>query len=137
MELLSKINEGVIIGFTSSTVINELFHVLLIGEIKKKYGGKEVIRFVKEHPDVISQCSVAYSALDDVFDSTVVILPLTIEVLQYASTFSKKYNLLFSDAIHAASCKCYGIRNISTNDSDFDRVDFLKTWRPLKWQRKA
>ncbi|MBU3966882.1 MAG: PIN domain-containing protein [Euryarchaeota archaeon] len=130
VEFLSKINEGVIIGFTSSTVINELFHTLLIGEIKKKYGDKEVIRFIKEHPDVISECSVAYSALDDVFDSIVVILPLTLEVLQHAGTFSKKYNLLFSDAIHAASCKNYGIRNIATNDSDFDRVDFLKTWRP-------
>ena len=130
VELLSKINEGIIIGFTSSTVINELFHTLLIGELKKKYGDKDVIRFIKEHPDVISECSVAYIALDDVFDSTVVILPLTFEVLQHARTFSKKYNLLFSDAIHAASCKDYRIRNIATNDSDFDRVDFLKIWRP-------
>jgi hypothetical protein len=38
VELLSKINEGVIIGFTSSTVIDELFHTILIGEIKKEYG---------------------------------------------------------------------------------------------------
>ncbi len=129
-EILSKINDGEIIGFTSSTVINELFHATLIGEVKKKYGDIDVIHFIKEHPEVISECSLAYSALDDVFDSTVVILPLTLEVLQYAKTFSKKYNLLFSDAIHAASCKVYRIRNIATNDSDFDRVDFLKTWRP-------
>jgi len=130
VELLSKINEGMIIGFTPSTVINELFHTILIGEIKKKYVDKEVIRFIKEHPDVISECSVAYGAVDDVFDSTVVILPLTLEILQHARTFSKKYNLLFSDAIHAASCNGYGIENMATNDGDFDRVDFLKAWKP-------
>lgn len=88
------------------------------------------IRFIKEHPNVISECSVAYSALDDVFDSSVVILPFTLEVLQQAKTLSKKHNLLFSDAIHAASCKVYGIKHIATNDSDFERVDFLKNWRP-------
>ncbi|MFZ2411352.1 MAG: PIN domain-containing protein, partial [Candidatus Methanoperedens sp.] len=59
-----------------------------------------------------------------------VILPLTLEVLQQAKILSKKYNLLFSDAIHAASCKVYGIKHIVTNDQDFDRVDFLKNWKP-------
>lgn len=128
--LLSKINHGETIGFTSSTVINELFHTILVGEIKQKYGDVEVIRFIKEHPNVISDCDVAYDALDDVFDSSLVILPLTLEVLQHAKTLSKKYNLLFSDAIHAASCKVYGIKHIATNDQDFDRVDFLKNWKP-------
>ncbi len=128
--LLSKINEGEIIGFTSSTVINELFHTILIGEVKKKYGDNNIIRFIKEHPNVISECSVAYGALDDVFDSSIVILPLTLEVLHHAKSLSKEHNLLFSDAIHAASSKVYGIKHIATNDSDFDRVDFLKNWRP-------
>ncbi len=128
--LLSKINSGDVIGFTSSTAINELFHTLLIGEVKLKYGDVEVIRFIKEHPNVISECEVAYGALDDIFDSSIVILPLTLEVLHHAKISSQKYNLLFSDAIHAASCEVYGIKNIATNDEDFDRVDFLKVWKP-------
>ncbi len=48
----------------------------------------------------------------------------------FVYALSKKHNLLFSDAIHAASCKIFGIKHIATNDGDFDRVDFLKTWRP-------
>ena len=128
--LLSKVNGGEVIGFTSSTVINELFHTILIGEIKRKYEVNDIIHFIKEHPDVISECSFAYDVLDDIFDSSVVILPLTLEVLKYSKTLSKKHKLLFSDAIHAASCKVFGIKNIATNDSDFDRVDFLKKWRP-------
>lgn len=47
-----KSQSGDTIGFTSSTVINELFHTILIGEVKIKYGNVEVIRFIKEHPDV-------------------------------------------------------------------------------------
>lgn len=128
--LLSKINHGDTIGFTSSTAINELFHTILIGEVKRKYGDIEVIRFIKEHPNAISECDVAYGALDDIFDSNIVILPLTLEVLKHAKTLSKKCNLLFSDAIHAASCEVYGIKHIATNDPDFDKVDFLKIWGP-------
>lgn len=128
--LLSKVNQGDMIGFTSSTVINELFHTILIGEVKIKYGDVEVIRFIKEHPNVISDCDVAYDALDDIFDSAVVILPLTLEVLQHAKTLSRKHDLLFSDAIHAGSCDVYGIKHIASNDKDFDRVDFLKRWSP-------
>jgi predicted nucleic acid-binding protein len=41
-----------------------------------------------------------------------------------------KYNLLSADAIHSVSCKLHGIEHITTNDSDFERVDFLKLWVP-------
>jgi predicted nucleic acid-binding protein len=92
--------------------------------------GEMILSIFKDHLYVISECSVAYSVLDDVFNSRMVIIPLTLEVLQYAKTFSKKYNLLFSDAIHVASCNLFKIKNIATNDSDFERVDFLKIWRP-------
>jgi predicted nucleic acid-binding protein len=128
--LLSKINDGEIIGFTSSTVINEIFHTVVVGEVRKKYGGNDIVHFIKEHPYVISECSVAYSVLDDIFNSRMVIMPLTLEVLKYAKTFSKKYNLLFSDAIHAASCNLFNVKHIATNDSDFERVDILKIWKP-------
>ncbi len=79
---------------------------------------------------MISECDVAYGVLDDIFDSAVVILPLTLEVLQHAKSLSKKHNLLLSDAIHAASCEVYGIKHIASNDIDFERVDFLKRWKP-------
>ena len=107
-----------------------IYAITNVGEVRKKYGVNDVVHFIKEHPYVISECSVAYSVLDDVFNSRMVIIPLTLEVLQYAKTFSKKYNLLFSDAIHAASCNLFNVKHIATNDSDFERVDFLKIWKP-------
>ena len=44
--------------------------------------------------------------------------------------YMTKYNLLSADAIHSVSCKLHGIEHIATNDSDFERVDFLKLWVP-------
>jgi predicted nucleic acid-binding protein len=88
--LLSKINHGETIGFTSSTVINELFHTILAGGIKQKYGDVEVIRFIKKHPNVISECDVAYGAIDDVFDSIVMALFIAL-VLMAALTAPKAH----------------------------------------------
>jgi len=39
-----------------------------------------------------------------------------------------RYNLLSADAIHVSSCKLHNIEYMATNDSDFERVDFLNLW---------
>jgi len=68
--------------------------------------------------------------MDDVFNSNMVILAVNFEVLKKAGESSEKYDLLLSDAIHAATCKIYAISDMATNDADFDRVDFIKVWKP-------
>lgn len=50
----------------------------------------------------------------------VTILPLTFEVLSFATNVEK---LDFEDAIHYATMKLNGINKIISNDGDFDRVD--------------
>jgi len=54
----------------------------------------------------------------------------TAAILEETLNISREFGLLFSDALHAACCKAYNIENIATNDGDFDRVDFLKVWKP-------
>ncbi len=41
-----------------------------------------------------------------------------------------EYLLLPNDALHVATMKRYGIKNIATNDPDFERVKWLKVWKP-------
>ncbi len=38
--------------------------------------------------------------------------------------------LLPNDAIHVATMKRHGITSIATNDPDFERVGWLKVWKP-------
>jgi len=40
-----------------------------------------------------------------------------------------KYGLLPNDALIAATCKHYGIKDIATFDKDFERVEFLNVWK--------
>lgn len=45
-------------------------------------------------------------------------------------SISREYSLLSSDAYIASFAKRYGITNIATNDSDFERVEWIKVWKP-------
>jgi predicted nucleic acid-binding protein len=44
--------------------------------------------------------------------------------------FISGYFLLPNDALHVATMKRYGITNIATNDPDFERVKWIKVWKP-------
>lgn len=43
---------------------------------------------------------------------------------------AKKYFLLSNDATHVATMKVHGIRDIATNDQDFERAEGIKVWKP-------
>ncbi len=52
------------------------------------------------------------------------------KIFETALDYSKKYGFLSNDAAHLAVMNKYGIENIVTNDADFERVDWVKTWKP-------
>jgi len=58
------------------------------------------------------------------------ILELNTQIFEISYLFSKKYGLLPNDALIAATCKHYGIREIATFDPDFERVEFLEIVTP-------
>lgn len=43
---------------------------------------------------------------------------------------SNRYDLFISDASHLAIMKAHDLTNIATNDSDFERVEWIKVWSP-------
>ena len=55
-----------------------------------------------------------------------IVLELNEDIFDCSKELIKKYCLLPNDALIAASCEHYGIKKISTFDSDFKRVDFLE-----------
>lgn len=58
------------------------------------------------------------------------VLEVAPAIFTSAREYMKKFKLMSNDALHATTMKFYGIKNIATNDADFERVDFLKVWRP-------
>ncbi len=54
------------------------------------------------------------------------LVPMFVVVLESM----KRYRLMSNDAIHVAAMEKRGITNIATNDPDFERVGWIKVWKP-------
>ena len=126
---LKRIDEREIIGIVNSVVISETYFNYIRIKISEKYkiNLKDVVKMIKEDPQILGEISI--DVVDDTFRLD------NLNILEYnpetsIKDFISDYLLLAKDAIHAATCKYYDIENIATNDSDFERVDFLKVWKP-------
>ena len=51
-------------------------------------------------------------------------------MVEKSTDLGLQYGLLTTDAIHLSTMKQYGIVNIATNDSDFERVESLTIYKP-------
>jgi len=131
-DFLSKAKYGEVEGYINSTVVDEFFHKLVLFEVysKKKLTSQDAIKFLKSNPDFIKKLDKPFKACKEVLNDYRFKIIDTSKHLEEALDVSKEYALLFSDALHCACCRVYGIENIATNDSDFERVDFLKMWKP-------
>jgi uncharacterized protein len=130
--LLEKIQNGVVKGQVNSTVIDEFFHKVLLMQIYSENGllPADAITFLKQNPERIADFSLPFEVTREVLDDYRILVLDTAPVLSEALGFSKRYGLLFSDALHAASCSHYALDHLVTNDRDFSRIDSISVIAP-------
>ena len=132
-DYISRVKYGEFLGYVPPLVISELFYKLIMIEISetKKLDISKSKNYLKENPAIISKLKKSSKVIEELYIyEGIKILQLGEEISKLSLELSKEYELLPNDAIHAATCKYYDIKNIATNDSDFERVDFLKVWKP-------
>ncbi len=129
-DFLVRIEKGEINGNTSDYVLNEVFHKLMIAEVVKKFTktAKQAIILIKKKPDVIGELETIWVEMDSIKNFNISILNSSL--FPDFAEISKKYWLMATDAFHVATMKRYGITNIVTNDPDFERVEWISTWKP-------
>lgn len=126
-----KIENGEILGFINGRIVDEVFHKLMMIEISKKYkiGFRDALTYIKVNPEVLREFQKPKSIIEDILTfERVKVLEIDRKMVSQALKFSD--TLLFSDAIHVSCCKIYGITNMATNNSDFERISFLDIWKP-------
>ncbi len=114
---------------TSTNVIEEVTYILIkerskiISGIEKHY---DLLKYLRKNPDFVKDVSKEVisdiSAVTEGYD--VDVLSPASSILMYKMI--EEWGILPNDALIAATCKYYGIKNIATLDEDFKRVDFLK-----------
>jgi len=117
-------------SYVNDVVLSEVLLNYIKSELFRLRGIKphRVIREIKREPSLIGL--VNFDAVTKLFENLrVEILPVEYKCKELVEVISG-YFLLSNDAIHVATMKRYGITNIATNDPDFERVNWLKVWKP-------
>ena len=120
-------------GYVPTIVLNELLHRLMIAEVIKKElarNTREVLKLLKHDISIIPSLNICWGELDKIFASEFTVLMDMSYIFREAISISREYSLLSSDAYIASFAKSYGIMNIATNDPDFERVEWIKVWKP-------
>lgn len=104
-KILTLIATGKIVGYTSLITWDEIFWVI------KKERNQEIA--VKEGENFLSFPKLNF-------------LEVNQEIISLSQHFVSQYNLGPRDAIHAASALMNGIKEIVSDDADFDRVNEIK-----------
>lgn len=130
---LESVNSGKYRGIISVLICNEIFHRVMLAEVVEKYEiePKSALSYLKNNMEIVKGLNKAWDAIANIKQiENLRIVDIDGDMFEIALSHSKNYGLLSNDAIHLATMKKHGITNVATNDSDFQRVDWLKLWKP-------
>ena len=131
-QLVQRIENLEIHGFTSSHVLGEVVHQLIIMEASKRPGWTtgNVKRRLQKQRGILGTLSLFRSALESVLQSQIRLLPLLPPVLGSAPVICQQYDLLINDALIVALMEANGLTKIASHDMDFDRVHGITRYAP-------
>ncbi len=116
---------------TSDFTLNEIFHKLMLAEVSKRFNLKpnDAVALIKQNPTVISELRTIWEEMELINESKIRIITSEKLFPDFLET-SKNYNLMATDAMIVEIMKRHGLKDIATNDSDFERVEWVKVWKP-------
>lgn len=132
-EFLLRVENRDVRACTSTIILAEVLHRLIIIEAIEKYGLplKGIVKHLEEHPDVVMGLDKYSIAPEKIRQMNVITLVITLEDVLDSKRTRESCGLLTNDSTSISVMKRFGIPNIATNDSDFERVAGIEVWKPL------
>lgn len=127
------VEDGALLGVIPAVVLNELLHRLMLAEVVEKglaSSPQKAVMQLKSNPDIISQLSVAWEVYQNLTKMPFELVDNAKGLTDLTYYFSKELKLMAKDAAIAAFAHSLHIKNIITNDRDFERVPRLTRWKP-------
>ena len=130
--LLKRCEQREVVGVTSVVAFNEASHRLLILEAVQSgvVSSGKVLRKLRRRPDFACQLRLHVAQMQCVPAWGIDVLPLDLGRSLRAAAARGTTGLLTNDSLLLATMTDEAIRAIATADSDFDRFEDLKVFRP-------
>lgn len=133
-KFLQRVEDARLLGFTSTLALAEILHRLMIIEAttKLQIDPKAAIHYLKTHSLNVKNLAEHITIPEKIRAFGVKILSIDMEDILNSNKIKKAYGLLTNDAITVAVMNRYNLRNIATNDPDFEQVTDLVVWKPTE-----
>ncbi len=131
-QLVQRIKNREVVGFTSTPVLSELAHRLMTMEASALFGWpSKVVDHLKKNPAAVGQLSKFRQAVAKVPQLNIQVLTIPEAMVETAAAVSQQTSLLSNDALIVAVMQAHGLTNLASHDADFDRVPSLTRYGPI------
>jgi len=130
---LERIEKRKISGITSTSVVQEATHRMMIIEaaiVLRDKNLKDLVKHLKFHPDIVKKLVGHRSIPEKIVSFNFDILSPDIRTIERSQQMKNRYGFLSNDALSLQIMQDLKINNLASNDSDFERVDFIRLYKP-------
>lgn len=130
---LEYIEGGSMSGFTSTSIVQEVTHRMMIMEAVGLLPGiksKDILKHLKRNSDTVKKLINHQSIPSKIASFNLEIVSPGIEAIVRSQQMKKRYGFLSNDALTLQIMEDLNIKNLASNDTDFERVDFITLYRP-------
>jgi len=112
--LLKQIEQGLLSGFTSTDVLGDVVHRLMTLEAITLKGWPQagIAARLRKHHGVISQLTIFQQALASLPQMRVQVIPITLALIEAATSMSQQFELLTGDALIVAVMQHQGLTHL-------------------------
>lgn len=130
-QLLRRIENHELAGFTSTHVLTEAAHRLMTLEAGVRFGwSSKIVQRLKQDPSRLQQLTSFSQAIARIPQFGVEILPIPTLLPAEAALLSIQVGLLSSDALLVAVMRQNGLSHLASHDADFDRAPHIVRYAP-------
>jgi predicted nucleic acid-binding protein len=131
-QLIQRIDNQDLLGFTSSHVVSEVSHRLMTVEANRALGWSlpGIGNRLRTNPHEVQKLRLFRRAVEQIAQSRLQILTITPPMLVAAVALCQQRGLLTNDAVTVALMQAHGLSTVASSDSDFDRVPGLTCYSP-------
>jgi predicted nucleic acid-binding protein len=131
-QLLARIENQELSGYTSTHVLSEAAHRLMMIEAASLPGWKQAkvkLRLMQQ-PSALQTLNQFRKAVESVLQSRIQTLTIAPFLVFSAAGISQQCGLLSSDALLIAIMQAHNLTNLASGDTDFDRVPGITRYGP-------
>jgi predicted nucleic acid-binding protein len=131
-DLLQRIENQELAGFTSTHVLSEVSHRLMTIQASALFNWPfaGIGNRLRTNPTEVRNLTAFREAIDQVLRSQLQVLTIAPQLLAQAAAVSQQFGLLTNDGLIVAVMQANRLTRLASHDTDFDRVQGLRRYAP-------